>query len=192
MELATLIMNQYFVRDLMASEAPCFGAGYVKENDLLSGFLAMRPDEVIPPECMQRGFSFGHSVKDFNGEQLLHFAFRFYGFKTFHTLIPMQNPIVLSVIDKMIETQDYFFFAIDPAQTVTAFRSQMEVNDLASLKTNRIKFEGTECRPEIYEKAVEIYRSEMGEDEEYMEWVCRSNWDYLDIEKYPLDLTPRK
>ena len=66
---------------------------------------------------------------------MLHFGFEFYGHATYHGLVPVGNPIIQSVIETMLETQDYFFFAINPDQTVTAFRSQFEAHDLTGLRT---------------------------------------------------------
>jgi hypothetical protein len=43
------------------------------------------------------------------------------------------------------DTQDYFFFAINPDQTVTAFRSQFETHDLAGLRTNQEQLGDGRC-----------------------------------------------
>ena len=48
----------------------------------------------------------------------------------------------------MIETQDFFFFAINPDHTATAFRSHLKDADLVSLKTNQEKFKDQSCTPE--------------------------------------------
>ncbi len=48
--LPKLTLNRLFVSDLMAANAPCFAMGYVEveEQQSVSGFLALRPDEPIP------------------------------------------------------------------------------------------------------------------------------------------------
>ena len=91
----------------------------------------------------------------------------------------------------MLDTQDYFFFAINPDQTVTAFRSQFEAPDLAGLRTNQEQFSEGSCSSEQYESAVKTFTKNPGPPGTVMNWVCRNNWDYLDLKKYPLDLNPR-
>ena len=91
----------------------------------------------------------------------------------------------------MLDTQDYFFFAINPDQTVTAFRSQFEVLDLAGLRTNQEQFSEGRCSSEQYESAVKTFTKNPDPPRTVMNWECRNNWDYLDLKKYPLDLNPR-
>jgi hypothetical protein len=122
---------------------------------------------------------------------VLHFAFEFYGHATYHGLVPAGHPIIQAVIATLLETEDYFFFAINPDQTVTAFRSQLEDVDLVGLRTNQAQLGKASCTPEQYEKAVNVFTENPDPPGIVMDWVCRNNWDYLDITKYPLELTPR-
>jgi len=80
--------------------------------------------------------NFVHSVLGTSQYKVLHFGVEFYGHTTYHGLIPAGNPIIQAVIATMLDTQNHFFFAINPDQTVTAFRSQFEIHDLAGLRTN--------------------------------------------------------
>jgi hypothetical protein len=57
-----LTMNGQFIRDFIAAESPCFALGLVEERKRQCGFLALRPDEVIPPEISALGFNFGHAL----------------------------------------------------------------------------------------------------------------------------------
>ncbi|MFT5452690.1 MAG: hypothetical protein ACI9N9_002184 [Enterobacterales bacterium] len=91
----------------------------------------------------------------------------------------------------MLETEDYFFFAISPDQTVIAFRSQLEFCDLAGLRTNQEKLGNESCSIEQYEKVVKAFSKNPDPPGQVMEWVCRDNADYLDLKKHPLELTPR-
>jgi hypothetical protein len=77
--------------------------------------------------------------------KVLHFGFEFYGHATYHGLVSAGNPIIQAVIATMLDTQDYFFFAINPDQTVTAFRSQLEAPDVAGLRTNQEQFGEDSC-----------------------------------------------
>lgn len=190
-QLPHLTVNKLFIQDLMASNSPCFALGYVQAEGSKSGFIALRPEIPIPKDCTQQGFRFGHSVLAIEGHAVLQFCFEFYGHTTYHGLIPLGNPIAQKVITTMLETEDYFFFAINPDQTVTAFRSQLESRDLVGLRTNQEEFGNESCSPEQYEKAVKAFTKNPKPPGTVMEWVCRNNADYLDLTKYPLELTPR-
>lgn len=189
-ELPTLTLNALFVRDLMAANPRCFALGYVKERQSISGFLALRPEKAIPSTSTQQGFRFGHSVLGCNGSPVLHFAFEFYGHATYHSLVNPGNPIVQRVLATMIETEDYFFFAINPDQTVTAFRSHLEHADLAGLKTNQARFKQASCAPTQYETACKVFAKNPDPPGLLMEWVCRDNLEYLDVTAHPLALNP--
>ena len=189
--LPRLTLNELLIHDLMAADSPCFALGYVEERGEICGFIALRPDEPIPSSSTQKGFRFGHSVLECDDSYVLHFAFDFYGHATYHGLVAPGNPIVQSVLSTMIETEDYFFFAINPDQTVTAFRSQLECSDLTALKTNRDQFKDVSCSPEQYERSYKFFEKNPDPPGRIMEWVCRNNWDYLDLKQYRLELNPR-
>lgn len=189
--LPRLTVNKLFIQDLMAAQSPCFALGYVEDRGEKCGFIAMKPEISIPNQVTNQGMNFGHSVLGTEKYKVLHFGFEFYGHTTYHGLVPAGNPIIQAVISTMIETQDYFFFAINPDQTVTAFRSQFEVQDLAGLRTNQEQFGREHCSLEQYEKAVDAFTKNPNPPGQVMQWACRYNWDYLDIKKFPLDLTPR-
>jgi hypothetical protein len=188
--LPTLILNELLIQDLMAATAPCFALGYVEEGGSITGFLALRPENPIPSSSTQQGFRFGHSVLSYENSPVLHFAFEFYGYATFHGLVNPGNPIVQSVLSTMIETEDYFFFAINSDQTVTAFRSQLEHSDLVGLRTNQEHFSRVTCMPAQYEKACRAFRKNPEPPGHILEWVCRDNPDYLDLDQHRLALNP--
>lgn len=189
--LPRLTVNELFIHDLMAANPPCFAFGYVEDQGSKSGFIALRPEAPIPAISTEQGFRFGHSVLGPSTSPVLHFAFEFYGHATYHGLVPAGNPIIQAVIATMLETEDYFFFAINPDQGVTAFRSQLECADLAGLRANRELFSDAICTPEQYERAVKAFTKNPDPPGQVMEWVCRNNWDYLDLTRFPLELTPR-
>jgi len=189
--LPTLTVNELFIRDLMSEEAPCFALGYVEVNGDLCGFLAVRPAETIPSSCTANGFSFGHSVLGIDDNPVLHFGFHFYGHNTYHGLVNPGNPIVQSVLTTMTETGQYFFFSINPDQTVTSFGATLEDGDLAGLKTNLERFKQVTCMPAQYEKTVKVFSENPSPPGQMLNWVCRDNKDYLNLNEYPLEMTPK-
>ncbi len=189
--LPKLTVNRLFVRDLIAANPPCFALGYVEERGSTSGFIALRPEAPVPTTSTQQGFRFGHSVLEFEGNPVLHFAFEFYGHAVYHGLVAPGNPIIQAVIATMLETEDYLFFAINPDQTVTVFRSQLECTDLVGLKTNQELFKNESCTPEQYERSIKAFSKKPDQHDQVMEWVCRDNWEYLDLTKHRLEFNPR-
>ena len=67
---------------------------------------------------------------------MIHFVFEFYGFRTCNVLVNPNNPLVQTVLTTMVESCDYFFFAMSPNQSVTTFKSEIGQADLAGLKSN--------------------------------------------------------
>ena len=123
--LPQLTVNSRFIDEFITAEAPCCALGLVEERKQTYGFLALRPKMVIPDEFTRSGFSFGHSLYGNANFIVLHFAFHFYNYATFNVLVNPNNPVVQAVLNKMFETGDYFFFAVDPKGSVTAFRSEL-------------------------------------------------------------------
>lgn len=188
--LPKLTVNELFIRELMSVPSPCFGLGYVEVQGTKTGFIALRPETPIPRNATERGFSFGHSVLGIEGNPILHFAFEFHGHTIHHGLVIPSNPIAQAVLETMIETQDYFFFAINPDHTATAFRSELKHIDLVNLKTNQEKFKDQSCTPEQYQRAVQSFSEKPDPPGIVMEWVCQTQWAYLDLTQNRLTLNP--
>ncbi len=96
--LPKLTMNGQFIRDFIAEESPCFALGLVEERKQQCGFLALRPDEVIPPEISAVGFNFGHALLGTAEFEVIQFAFQFYGFETYNVLVNPNNHLVKRVL----------------------------------------------------------------------------------------------
>ena len=92
----------------------------------------------------------------------------------------------------MIEKEYYFVFAINPDQTVTAFRSQIDTPLLKELKTNFERFGQTSESPEYYEKLCREFKKKPTPLGRVFNWVCRNNPTYLDLTMNRLELTPRQ
>jgi len=149
-----LTMNGQFMRDFMAEESPCFALGLVEERKQACGFLALRPAEVIPPEISGLGFNFGHALLGTTEFEVIQFVFHFYGFETYNMLINPNNGLVKKVLMRMVESGDYFFFAISPNQSVTAFRSEIGQKNLAGLNTNLRQIQGSTTTDGQYRVAI--------------------------------------
>ena len=82
--LPTLTVNQAFMKEFLSATPPCFALGLMEENKEEVGFLAMRPEEIIPPEITNKGFRLGHSLIGTSEYVLIQFVFEFYRISAFH------------------------------------------------------------------------------------------------------------
>lgn len=67
---------------------------------------------------------------------MVHFAFECYGFETYNALVNPNNPLARAVLTAMVESGDYFFFALDSNESATAFRSEIGQGSLLMFKNN--------------------------------------------------------
>ena len=188
--LPKLTVNEQFMNEFISAQAPCFALGLVEERKRQCGFLALRPNEVIPPEVSSAGFRFGHSLLGTADFEVVHFAFEFYGFETYNVLINPNNPAAQTVLTTMVESGDYFFFAINSNGTATAFRSEIGQADLTGLKTNLRRIRNSTTTDTQYRKVLAMFEKNPQPAGTLLNWVCRDNVEYLDLTKDRLELTP--
>ena len=188
--LSRLTVNRRFMSDFLAAETPCFALGLVEERQRRRGFLALRPDREIPPDVSNGGFRFGHSLLGNADFEVVHFAFDFYGFETYNVLVNPHNPLVQTVLTLMVESADYFFFALDSNDSGTAFRSEIGEANLVGLKTHLPRIQRSTTTDLQYRRAA----SQFGKNPEppgvLLDWVCRDDAGYLDLTNDRLDLNP--
>jgi hypothetical protein len=84
--LPVLTIHQSLISELIAA-APRFAPGMVEAIGHHHDLLARRPGEDIPMAILDQGFHFGHSLLGTAAFEVLHFAFEFYGFKTYNGLL---------------------------------------------------------------------------------------------------------
>jgi hypothetical protein len=184
-----LTVNRQFLSDFLAAETPCFALGLVEERRRQCGFMALRLDEPLPPQISDAGFRFGHSLYGSADFETVHFAFQFYGFKTYNVLVNPNNPIVQAVLATMVESGDYFFFAVSDG-SATAFRSEIGQADLAGLKTNFPRIRRSATTDAQYRRAVASFGKNPDPPGAMLHWVCRDRDDYLDLTTDRFELTP--
>lgn len=188
--LPKLVVNELLINDFIEADPPCFALGLVEERTRKRGFLALRPNEEIPPECTKHGFRFGHSLIGTSKFVVVQFAFEFYDFKTYNVLLNPSNPLVKTVLTTLVESGDYFFFVFSPSDSVTAFRSEMEVKDMVGLKTNFPQILSSRTTESQYQLALSAIRDNPSPAGPVVEWVCRDNPEYLDLDKYRMEMNP--
>jgi hypothetical protein len=107
--LPKLTVNRQFMGEFFAADAPCFALGMVEERKRRCGFLALRPEEAIPPDVTSAGFSLGHCLFGNPAFEVVQFSFHFYGFKMYNVLVNPNNPIAQTVHCRGFRTGGFSF-----------------------------------------------------------------------------------
>jgi hypothetical protein len=185
-----LIVNRSFIREFIAASSPCFALGMVEERQRQYGLLALRPDQVLPAQVTDQGFNFGHSLLGNATCEVIHFAFEFYGFQTYHVLVNPNNPVVQSVLAQLIENKNYFFFALHPDDRVTAFRADIGQETLTGLHAHLTRLQQSTTTERQYQQILAQFTAHPEPDGRVLNWVCRHNLTYLDLTQDRMTLTP--
>ena len=188
--LPKLTVNGTFMREFIAADAPCFALGMAEERKRQCGFVALRPDKVIPPEVCDGGFRFGHTLLGNASFEVVQFVFEFYGFGTYNALVNPNNALARAVVTAMVESGDYFFFALSSNGSATAFRSEIGQGNLAVLKSHLSRIRHSQTTDAQYEKAVASFARKPDPPGTLLRWVCHDDAGYLDLIEDRLELTP--
>ena len=189
--LPRLTLHRQFAEDLWAAKAPCFALGMVEERQEPMGLLALRPPKAMPKEAMALGFNFGHTLVGNADFEVVQLFFEVYGFATYSVLLNPNNPLVKQVLSHMLASKQYFFLALAPDATVTAFRAEFEADRLAGLREHWPRLQNSRTNDLQYQKAVKAIQKQTQDPDALLTWVCRDHVDCLDPRKDPLELTPR-
>ncbi len=189
--LPRMIINRAFVENFLDEAAPCFAMGVLEQRKKQCAFLALRLEEFISDDVSSLGFNFGHSVfgnKDF---EVLHFAFSFYGYKTYNALINPSNMIIKTALKLMVEAKEYFFFAINPDNSVVAFNTDIKEDfGITGIWRHDDRIWRSTTTQKQYEKAVVEFTEDPDPPGTMLEWVCFDNPDYLDLTGEVIEMTP--
>jgi hypothetical protein len=188
--LPKLTVNRQFMAEFTAAAAPCLGLGLVDVEDSRCALVALHLEQALPPAVSAAGFAFGHALFGDADWEVVHFAFEFYGFATYNALINPSDLVARSVLRTMVETGDYFFFALTADNRVTAFRSAIAPDNLAGLKANMARLQGSTTSDAQYRHAVSQFKKRPVPPGTFLTWVCREGAGFLDLAQDPLVLSP--
>jgi hypothetical protein len=189
-KLPELAVNRSFMSAFLAEDLPCLALGMVEEGTSRCALLALRLDQALPRQVSAGGFSFGHALVGSGTWEVVHFAFAFYGFATYNVLINPSDPVAQTVLDAMVTSGDYFFFALADNRRATAFRSSIGRDNLAGLKANTHRVRGSTTTDAQYRQAVAQFSRLPEPPGTQLSWVCRGQPEYLDLEQDRLVLRP--
>jgi hypothetical protein len=188
--LPKLTVNRRFMSAFLAEQAPCLGLSLVEEGMGKCALIALRLDQTIPRAVSAAGFRFGNALLGTSRWKVVHFAFEFYGFATYNVLINPNDPVARSALSTMIDTGDYFFLALDSDRHATAFRSAIGTDNLAGLRANLSRLQGSATTDAQYRQAVSQFERHPDPPGTLLTWVCRTNVEYLDLAHDRLLLSP--
>jgi hypothetical protein len=189
-KLPELTVNRPFMSAFLAEDPPCLALGMVEEGASRCALVALRMNRALPRQVTAGGFSFGHALFGGGTWEVVHFAFAFYGFATYNVLINPSDQVAQSVLDEMVTSGDYFFFALDDDRRATAFRSSIGRDNLAGLKANMHRIRGSATTDAQYRQAVAQFSRRPEPPGTLLSWVCRGQPEYLDLEQDRLVLRP--
>jgi hypothetical protein len=188
--LPRLTINRRFMVAFLAEQTPCLALGLVEEGSDPCALIALRLNQALPRAVSAAGFRFGTAVLGARQWEVVHFAFEFYGFATYNVLINPSDPVARSVLTSMVETGDYFFFALDSDRQATAFRSDLGAANLAGLKANLSRLQQSATTDAQYRQAVSQFERHPDPPGPLLRWVCRDSMDSLDPAQDPLIMNP--
>lgn len=111
-------------------------------------------------------------------------------FATVNVLVNPNNDLVQSVLSMMIERGKYFFFALGPSGAVTAFKSEMQQDNLSRIRANLHHIKVSKTTDSQYAKAISNFAENPEPRGTMLNWVCRDNALYLDLTGDTIELNP--
>lgn len=190
MALPPIRLSRQFINDFTEADAPCCALGLVRSGDTVTGFIAMKPKSVVPRNVLSLGIGFGHRMLTTPDDKpVCQFAFNFYGYEQYTVLVNPSNSLALKAIETMVEQRDYFFFIVNPDDRVSAFRSDLGEENLAGMRDSLPLMRNIQTPQASYENSVRVFRQTPNPPEmRILDWVCRDNPAYLDLEDDTVDL----
>jgi hypothetical protein len=152
--------------------------------------LALRINDTIPNETLDRGFEFGSCLYGNSKFEVIHFVIDFQGFKTYNLFVNPNSPVVQTVINMMIESKDYFFLLLNGQNSVTAFRSEINDYALTGLKDNLLRVKNSNATNAEYEECLSGFIKNPQSKGEMLSWICRYDMRCFDLTKDRFELNP--
>ena len=193
MALPPFTLSRKFFHDFTKADAPCCALGLVRSCDTVTGFFAMKPGSVVPTNVLKMAIGFGHQMHiSADGEPVCQFAFNFHGFEQHSVLVNPSSLLVLKAIETMIEERNYFCFIVDPDDSASSFKRDIGKVILAGMRDSLPLIRSTRTPKLTYESCVRAFRRVANPTEtKTLDWVCREDPAYLDLELDRITLPAR-
>jgi hypothetical protein len=187
-----LVVSSLFMAEFVAAEAPCFALGLIEDRALPFGLIALKLAEPVPKATAAVGMRFGHSLFGNQKFIVVHFAFEFYGYRTFNAIVKPDNPIVRRVLSAMVETGTTNFMTVDDGGSATIFSSDLGSHNLAGLDANLPRILSSVASEADYQLAMAHFERDTSPGVGVLNWVCHDNPAYLDLSQNRMDMSPTR
>lgn len=184
-----LTVNRGFMSALLDEDAPCLAPGIAVTEGSRCALIALRLDEPIPRSISGAKFEFGHALVGTKTSAVVHFAFSFSGFLTFHALLNPNNSIVQAVLAIMVDTGNYMFLAWYSDHAALAFLAPMDRESLSGLKANLPRLCKSRTTEAQYRSAFIHFEKDPQPPGVMLSWVCRDEMSALEPQRDPIVLT---
>ena len=152
----------------------------------------MKPESYVPYNVTKRGIGFGYRIlinQDLTPTS--QFVFGFSSFAQYSVLVNPSNPLAMKAIKTMIEERRYILLILNPNQCAFAFRCDIGERNLASMRDHLPVMQRKKTPQSSYESGVQKFRrTPYPPHLKSLEWVCRDNPAYFDLESDTTDLPP--
>ena len=187
-----LTLNRKFFHDFTEADAPCCALGLVRSCDGITGFFAIKPEYVVPNSVLGTSIGFGHRMLiSPDGEPVNQFSFEFRGFERHSVLVNPSSPLVLRAFETMIEEGDFFCFIRNRNGRAFAFRRDLGEEHVAGMRDSLPLMRSTRTPQSSYESGVrEFLQTPNPPEVKALEWVCRENQAYFDLETDTVNFPP--
>lgn len=184
-----LALSRRLVNTLLAAKVPCCGLGLIEEQGQLYGLVALRPAESIPPAISDKGFELGHRVLGGDGFEVVQLSFEFRGFETYHVLLNPSSPVVRSVLERMIDSDDFFILVLGNGDA-QVFRSDVGQETLFWLQAFLPQLIASRTSAAQYAEGLAEFCRRPDPPGQVLEWIG-DDVRLLDLSADRVELTPR-
>jgi hypothetical protein len=189
--LPALTFNSFFISEFAESDHLSAAVGIVEEHGVQKGFMAFKPDRVIPGEFTQKGINFGHQLIGSSLEKVsaVRFSVEIYNYKQFHLFMNPNSTLVRKVLHLINDSNEIFHFIFNDRGLLT-FKDEIEGNSKYWFNRNLAVIDEADTTEEEYLKVLKAAEKET--EGTHLNWICRNNMKYMDLsdEKYRYELKP--
>ncbi|MBW8832996.1 MAG: hypothetical protein JF606_27140 [Burkholderiales bacterium] len=185
-----LTLNRRFVRNLLDAKSPSCALGLIEAQGELYGLVALSPKELVPPTISAKGFELGHRVLGGDGFEVVQLTFEFRGFETYHVLLNPSSPVVRSVLERMIDSDDFFILVLGPGGA-EVFRSDVGQETLFWLQAFLPRLLASRTSAEQYAKSLAVFCRHPSPPGRVLDWVCGDDMRLLDLSADRVELKHR-
>jgi hypothetical protein len=186
--LPPLTFNSFFIKEFIEADNSSAAIGILEEYGKKIGFLAIKPDKLIPGEFTQGGINFGHQLfANDKGNPILRLSIEIYNYQQYHFFLNPNNDIVKKVLHLIKDTGDMFHFIFNETGLL-AFKDKMEGESKYLLASNLKIIDKAKTTNDEFIKM----RNSAAEQLEgvHLNWLCGDNKKFIDLsdKKYRYEL----